>query len=76
MSNHQRKYSDRQVTSTSKFLSLLLRHQPEVIGLELDPHGWASVDELIRLANVDHPGKLDRELIEVVVSTNASSASF
>lgn len=31
----------------SKFLSLLLRHQPERIGLELDEQGWASVDELI-----------------------------
>lgn len=31
----------------SKFLSFILRHKPEVIGLKLDAHGWASVDELI-----------------------------
>lgn len=36
---------------TSKFLSLILRHQPEVIGLTLDENGWANVDDLIRLAN-------------------------
>jgi len=31
----------------SKFLSLVLRHQPEKIGLGLDPSGWASVGQLI-----------------------------
>ena len=32
---------------TSKFLSFVLRHQPEEIGLELDDAGWASVEELL-----------------------------
>ena len=32
---------------TSKYLSLILRHKPEVIGITLDEHGWADVDELI-----------------------------
>ncbi len=31
----------------SKFLSLVLRHQPEKIGIRLSPSGWASIDELI-----------------------------
>jgi putative RNA 2'-phosphotransferase len=31
----------------SKFLSLVLRHQPEKIGLSLDQSGWASVEQLI-----------------------------
>ena len=31
----------------SKFLSLVLRHDPERIGLELDPGGWADVDDLV-----------------------------
>ena len=34
--------------STSKFISLILRHKPEVIGISLDEHGWADVDGLIR----------------------------
>ncbi len=33
--------------SISKFLSLVLRHKPETIGLHLDANGWASVEELI-----------------------------
>ena len=32
---------------TSKFISLILRHKPEAIGIQLDEHGWANVDELI-----------------------------
>ncbi|SDJ83794.1 putative RNA 2'-phosphotransferase [Catalinimonas alkaloidigena] len=35
----------------SKFMSLVLRHQPETIGLTLDASGWADVDDLIRRAN-------------------------
>ena len=31
----------------SKFLSLILRHNPETIGLKLDENGWADVEELI-----------------------------
>jgi putative RNA 2'-phosphotransferase len=34
-------------TKTSKFLSLVLRHQPEQIGLTLDANGWALVSDLI-----------------------------
>ncbi|HHM6590158.1 TPA: RNA 2'-phosphotransferase [Pseudomonas aeruginosa] len=32
---------------TSKFLSYVLRHQPEAIGLTLDGEGWADIDALI-----------------------------
>lgn len=38
--------SDR-IVKISKFLSLVLRHRPEKIGLELDESGWASVEQLI-----------------------------
>ena len=29
-----------------RFISLILRHKPETIGITLDEHGWANVDEL------------------------------
>ena len=41
--------------STSKFISLILRHRPEVIGITLDEHGWASVDELLAGINRTRP---------------------
>ena len=40
--------SDKRLKNTSKFISLILRHKPEVIGISLDEHGWAAgtVDRL------------------------------
>lgn len=35
------------LTDISRFMSLILRHKPETIGISLDEHGWANVDELI-----------------------------
>jgi putative RNA 2'-phosphotransferase len=55
--------------STSKFLSLVLRHAPETIGLALDRNGWADLEELMRLANA-RGRRLTRALIEEVVDTN------
>lgn len=52
--------------STSKYISLILRHRPEVIGISLDEHGWAVVEELIRGVNKTHP--LDMEALERIVA--------
>lgn len=57
------------LTKHSKFLSLVLRHQPEVIGLELDGEGWADVAELVRLANASGRS-LSVELVREVVADN------
>lgn len=59
----------KQLTETSKFLSYVLRHQPEAIGLTLDAEGWADVDALI--AGATSAGReLDLALIQQIVSTN------
>ena len=49
-------------TETSKFLSLILRHKPEVIGISLDEHGWANVDELIEGMAKEYP--IDKDILE------------
>ena len=55
-----------ELVSVSKFMSLVLRHQPQKIGLELDAAGWASVDELLRLsAAAGQPFSHD-DLVDVV----------
>ncbi|MCC8059736.1 MAG: RNA 2'-phosphotransferase [Clostridiales bacterium] len=46
--------------------SLILRHKPEVIGITLDEHGWANVDELIAGINQTRP--LTMETLEQVMS--------
>ncbi len=38
---------------TSKFISLILRHKPEVIGISLDEHGWGPVEALIKGVGID-----------------------
>lgn len=50
----------------SKFLSYVLRHKPDAIGLELDPEGWANIEELV--AKADIPITLD--LLQKVVTTS------
>src|SRR5579862_722832 len=53
----------------SKLLSLVLRHQPEVIGVELDPSGWVSVDDLlVGLKKKDSSWTLER--LRAVVAEN------
>jgi len=41
---------DRKLIRISKFLSYVLRHYPESIGLSMDEGGWVSVDELLHRA--------------------------
>lgn len=41
---------DRRTVKVSKYLSKHLRHQPERIGLTLDPNGWVEVAELLEAA--------------------------
>lgn len=53
---------------TSKFLSLVLRHEPEKIGLALDPQGWVAIDELLAKAAGHLP--LTAELLHEVVRTS------
>lgn len=53
----------------SKFISLVLRHNPDAAGIRLDDHGWAEVKELIR--GVNETGRaLDLETLKEIVRTN------
>ena len=53
----------------SKFASKVLRHQPEMIGLELDADGYVDVDDL--LAGMARKGlRVSRPELEEVVQTN------
>lgn len=55
--------------STSKFLSLVLRHQPGAIGLTLDQSGWVSVEDLLR-ALASHGKPLARADLESLVASS------
>ncbi len=60
--------SKKQLEKTSKFLSFVLRHKPEAVGLELDPNGWADLVELMDKASSEI--SLDRNLIRQVVASS------
>lgn len=53
------------VKSASKFISLVLRHRPEIIGVRLEYHGaWAPVQAVLKGA------KITMEELELIVATD------
>ena len=59
----------KQIKHISKLMSLILRHKPETINVELDQNGWLAVDDLI--AGINRKGiKLDFDKLVEVVETN------
>ena len=52
----------------SVFISLILRHKPDVAGITLDEHGWANVEELLDGIN-DTGRKMDMGVLEEIVRT-------
>lgn len=68
--------NERDKNKISKFLSLILRHNPGTIGLHLDEQGWADVGELLSKAAVhQHPFSIN-ELKEVVLTNDKQRFSF
>ena len=59
------------IKTISKFLSLLLRHKPETVGLMIDANGWTSVSELIEKVSFYHKNWLfTMSVLEQVVAEN------
>lgn len=57
-------------TKLGKFISLILRHKPEVIGISIDSHGWADVSELIDGVAKTNEG-FNMDILEDVVATDS-----
>lgn len=56
---------------TSKFIALVLRHDPAAAGITLDPQGWAVVEDLLRGVNITRD-----ELDEIVRTDNKGRYSY
>jgi putative RNA 2'-phosphotransferase len=68
--------TEKEVVKTSKFLSLVLRHEPERVGLKLDDAGWAGVTELLEAVNRNGtPLTLD-QLKHIVVTSDKKRFAF
>ena len=59
----------KQHAETSKFLSYVLRHEPQAIGLVLDREGWAYITALIAGSRLSGR-ELDEALIHAVVESS------
>lgn len=57
------------LTQISKFLSYVLRHHPESIGIQLDRNGWVNIDTLLQQA-AKHRQNISRKLLMEVVENN------
>ena len=53
----------------SKFIALILRHKPEAVGISLDEHGWADVNDLINGIRETYP--LSKDKLEEIVATDS-----
>ena len=62
--------TEKETTHISKFLSLVLRHKPETIGVTLDENGWVSVDTLLERINISGT-EIDIGILKYIVDTNA-----
>lgn len=60
----------------SKFLSLVLRHRPQRIGLALDKAGWADVPELLTKANAAGVLLTYEQLQQIVAESDKQRFAF
>ena len=57
------------MTKISKYMSCILRHQPELIGITIEKKGaWANTDELIKGISKKYP--IDRNILEEIVAND------
>jgi len=61
--------NEKERRNKSKYLSLVLRHKPDTVGITLDEAGWVRVDELMS-ALARHGKPMSRTTLEEVVATN------
>jgi putative RNA 2'-phosphotransferase len=61
-------YTD--LVRASKYLSLVLRHKPDLLQLKMDAEGWVNVDELIKNFNRYNSWRMKRDDLDKIVAEN------
>ena len=62
--------NEQEKKTISKFMSLVLRHNPAKAGLTLDGNGWADVDKLLAGLNRSRRSPVTLDDLKEVVATN------
>lgn len=60
---------NKRLTKISKFLSFVLKHNPQSIGMKREPEGWLNIEDLIKNANANGKSITLAQLHEVVASS-------
>ena len=68
--------NDKEIIRTSKFLSLILRHEPERVGLKLGEAGWVGVDELLKAVNSQGASLTLDQLKHIVATSDKKRFAF
>src|ERR1035437_1944394 len=68
--------SDKRAITISKFLSLVLRHKPDEIGITLDEAGWVDVTTLLEAMSCHGNAVSPEELQEVVATSDKKRFAF
>src|SRR6266540_3072871 len=68
--------NEKETVRTSKFLSLILRHEPERVGLRLGDAGWVGVDELLKAVNSHGVSLTPDELKHSVATSDKKRFAF
>lgn len=66
----------KRLVKMSKYLSRHLRHQPEALGLTLEPGGWVAVDVLLATANSRGVALTRADLAEIVAGNDKQRFAF
>lgn len=68
--------TDKETIKTSKFLSLILRHEPERVGLKLGEAGWVKVDDLLEAVNRSGFSLTLEQLKHIVATSDKKRFAF
>lgn len=79
MGSHSRRIdsmTDQDRTRVSKFLSLILRHEPERVGLKLGEAGWVGVNQLLQAVNRHGVSLTLAQLNDLVATSDKKRFAF
>ena len=58
------------LVNLSRYISFILRHRPDTIGLSLDKHGYIDVQDLINGINKNSVFNIDLDILKFIVETD------
>ena len=68
--------TEKEIIRASKFLSLILRHEPERVGLKLGESGWVDVNELLQAVNTNGVTLTLEQLQHIVATSDKKRYAF